>query len=709
MIKIDYLINRDEGNHKAIYIPKDIPNELPILAYVQGPNSTGKSTLLNILALSFFGQNLPEEELNPELRNRIQTLINSDHQAIKFKIEIDNKKLGVKLISEKFDLEKKQIILKDVTMNGETFISEDSFKREYKLIYDIPNNPLERLPLLLHALKNQQKDVSIDIERFRQRVLQIIDEIKNSRDPEKLFDLRQKIEKTKTELQSLNSQASEQKEQHKKLQEYYLTKYLVHYRDLIRKNELRINEIKQNIKQQKKDETENNKTVFSTTKALDGIINDLETKIEHVNLILSQFTDDHLKTELHEFINASFRDEITYPEIYKHIRINSELIINYLDKQIIIEKPKNSQNIEKQKLLMALVNILDEYKEREIQIPGVNLSLEAFLDTLKNDLTLVEISTNTYLAMTRSKQMIENIVSQINAAIKLAKDLQSIHHYEPTDLNDDLLQKELNGASEKLVRDKQKLSQLQSLAIQSKYDPNQLFLNSKHILSKLDDLYNHFSENELVELSIKLRSKYDEVNNRAQKLTTRLEKEIESLAEMEAKQPHKFQDKYYQINKLLKNIQLLEKLFRDYDNWLGNIITPVKKFSPVNEQEVRYQEQIGSYLAKKIGRIRHISDVYDIQKINILKKELITVQGLKIRFSDLGTGQGQSAYLEGLLSMNENKKIIALFDEVAMMDDTSLNRIKEKLRNLYEEKKLLLAVIVQKGNEVKIEDMLCTQ
>ena len=39
--------------------------------------------------------------------------------------------------------------------------------------------------------------------------------------------------------------------------------------------------------------------------------------------------------------------------------------------------------------------------------------------------------------------------------------------------------------------------------------------------------------------------------------------------------------------------------------------------------------------------------------------------------------------------MSENKKIIALIDEVAMMDETTLEPIKQKLKTLYEEEKLL--------------------
>ena len=49
MIKVDYRIERNEGDEVNIYAPKLIPNELPNVVYIQGPNSSGKSTLLNII------------------------------------------------------------------------------------------------------------------------------------------------------------------------------------------------------------------------------------------------------------------------------------------------------------------------------------------------------------------------------------------------------------------------------------------------------------------------------------------------------------------------------------------------------------------------------------------------------------------------------------------------------------------------------------
>jgi DNA repair protein SbcC/Rad50 len=193
------------------------------------------------------------------------------------------------------------------------------------------------------------------------------------------------------------------------------------------------------------------------------------------------------------------------------------------------------------------------------------------------------------------------------------------------------------------------------------------------------------------------------------KLERKLEEQKEELESYESKEPHKFQDKFGEIQSLLKHVQHLETLFTDYDSWLSKIITNHVQKSELSNDQIYYLECIGQYLAKKIGKIRHILTTYDVKKIDVVSKELITKEDAKIHFSDLGTGQGQAAYLETLLNMNENKKVIALFDEVAMMDENTLKPIMQKLRDLYDDNKLLMAIIVQKNDKVTVEDIYGTR
>lgn len=69
MINCDYILERDIGkNEKRIFKPGNIPKELPNIVCIEGPNSSGKSTLLNILALSMYGSK--SRKLNPALEKK---------------------------------------------------------------------------------------------------------------------------------------------------------------------------------------------------------------------------------------------------------------------------------------------------------------------------------------------------------------------------------------------------------------------------------------------------------------------------------------------------------------------------------------------------------------------------------------------------------------------------------------------------------------
>ena len=110
-------------------------------------------------------------------------------------------------------------------------------------------------------------------------------------------------------------------------------------------------------------------------------------------------------------------------------------------------------------------------------------------------------------------------------------------------------------------------------------------------------------------------------------------------------------------------------------------------------------------LMKKIY-IKHIKKNYLVRKIDVINEEIITDEKKIIRFKDIGTGHSQAAYLLGLLSMSDERKIIALFDEVAMMDTVTMKPIFEKLKSLYNDKKLLLGIIVQKADKVQVKNLI---
>src|SRR3990172_1109248 len=86
MLEYDYLMQRDEGDKTVEYAPRSYPRRLPTLAILQGPNSSGKSTLLNLIALGFFG--LSQKRIDQSLRNKMAGLLDSSYQQLTFNVTV---------------------------------------------------------------------------------------------------------------------------------------------------------------------------------------------------------------------------------------------------------------------------------------------------------------------------------------------------------------------------------------------------------------------------------------------------------------------------------------------------------------------------------------------------------------------------------------------------------------------------------------------
>jgi exonuclease SbcC len=178
------------------------------------------------------------------------------------------------------------------------------------------------------------------------------------------------------------------------------------------------------------------------------------------------------------------------------------------------------------------------------------------------------------------------------------------------------------------------------------------------------------------------------------------------LSALENKEPSKYQTYVPEIERLIVTTQELERRFlRVFDSYIHEIINAKIMMDGKNEERKEYYNQISKFLANKIQSIRHIDSDYVIRDVDIVNKIFLTKEGKEIRFTDMGTGQSQSAYIMARLNTLDNRKQVVLLDEVAMMDEKSLKPILNKINELYKSGKLIIGIIVQKGEMVSITDL----
>ena len=89
----------------------------------------------------------------------------------------------------------------------------------------------------------------------------------------------------------------------------------------------------------------------------------------------------------------------------------------------------------------------------------------------------------------------------------------------------------------------------------------------------------------------------------------------------------------------------------------------------------------------------------------LYNQTLETSEGGIYYLNQMGTGQTQAAYLKSLLSTEDDRQLIAMFDEVGMMDDETLSQIINEMERLYNENRLFLGLIVQKANQAEVVNL----
>ncbi len=707
MIRYDYVIRRDESDEIKEYVPDKIPKELPDVVYIEGPNSSGKSTLLNLVALAFFGLKLGQDELNLALRERLEDLTSSEHQKLKFKIEIDNSALSSKLIAAKNSFDTSDIQLKRVTEGKEKPMSYEQFKKEYRLIYDIPNNPLERLRELLGEVKNSQKEKGYLISNLRQFIQNLIKDVKDSKDPIQLEYVRNSLQKYEEERNQLAEDIEKKKKFLLDFKKFCFSK-------LFHKYKKELGALQEKIKELDNLKTKTTKAVTNRSKKLQELsellkenrlqLEELYGKATNLLKVLIPRSEHH---HLEIWQESSCSDEVKKPEVHKSIRYEASFFMSLLEN---LKSKEDSEGAEA-RFISLLLDLVKEFANSNFVVPGTAIKIHEFIKILEKELK------EYHGILTKSKNIddcirtLDGLLQTINNCIEISnkhKDLLEKQKTTIDELIDDTKFDTSDNLKNNLERTKKKhkyyMLELDKIGVdEAKADELFNMLdNSREFWS-----YKVYTEDQLLEKSKDLETEIQHLENKLKKNNEIITETSNELKRLERKQPHKYQDYIVNLNNLLSVVQNLEQIISvKFDLCIKKIMERDISSRDLDQTQKEYAEQISEFLANKLQSVRHIDKIYKVKKVDVVEKEIITEGNKIIKFNDLGTGQSQGAYLEGLLSMNDNKKIIVLFDEVAMMDTNTMQRIFNKLRKLYEEKRLVLGIIVQKGDSVDVKPII---
>jgi hypothetical protein len=711
MIDLDYLIERKIKDDTILkLVPDKIPSKLPNIVYVEGPNDSGKSTILNLIALSFYGLN--NDRIKDSLKIKMDSLINSDYQKIKFELEISNKDKSIILRARKKDLINNEIIVEE-SINGNKFrpLSRELFEKKYNLIYDIPEKPTERLPDLLSELESQQIRYGEQIKRFSKYIRDMIVEIKEYRDPKRLDQLKNSLKQLIEEVEEINIKLPTLSLISNDLKMFNnVRNYIKYYNDCLRLNE-KICEYEENIRKYKKGEKIKS-AEYSSLKSqisfqLDEIFkikNNITTTI--LNLI---FKKDKKKLIIWEDIKIY--DTKDY-EIDKKLKSQIKNFLFDINEQM--KKIENDDSFKNSSIFKDIIKFLKSYENFSIEIPKINIKLSDLINILTEENKKHDKILTMYEGLKSLNTSLDTLLSsidEINILLLKLKEYDSKGVDEDTGEDISAIRELLNG-----YRDNYNISkrQLNYYYLRCKeYNIEDELLNEKmkdllDIFNSKKDLEPFFTLDEK-QLIDKITEFDREILKMDSDLKTKgflIKQYGEEFEKLKKKKSHKYENNLTELDILYKKSEELHgKLLNDYTEMIKKL--KKSKILNITSEEKIYYNKIAKYLGNKIGTFWYIDKKYIAKEVDLISKIIYTEDGSIIHISDLGTGRGQAAYLTGLLNLyNDNRNIIALFDEISAMDFNSLTPIISKIQKLYEDNLLLTGVLVQKLDEkIKITSL----
>lgn len=703
MIEFNYKIVRDEGDEKKIYTPA-ITKQLHDLIYIEGPNSSGKSTLLHILALGLFG--LKNKNIRDSLQKKLRDLSGSGHQEVTFSFSIKNDLNNLQITSEKKNPLSKELAVFETIDGKRSPLTLESFERKYNLIYDIPDDPLERLDELTKELKDRQIVVGRGVGELKIQLRDTIKEVQSSQDPKKLEEFRRQLKTLAKSISDLETEKRNLENDRLLLKRYYTSKYFLEYKKQLKDAENAAERLEEARKGLQKKEKTNKRKVKSLVNESATKYKSIETAFVEVTFSLKAMNiktkEDFLSVWRTQDLKKLFLEKEKHSILFKGIMAFRDKL-QELDLSI-----GDDGKLEEATFLDDLIHLLQHYSGVKTTLPGTEKTIPEFIAVLEKrfrECKEIKGLHDKYAGVlaklgeleTNSRTFIDVYLPELETVLVESKNNQ--------DDQDEDIQQDIEQNNLILGRVGGRIEYFRDEMIRSGVNEK----DAESIVTEIESRkhlrpYSTYDEQEL---EAKLKDLQDEIDNVGKRIKeneyikSRHEHEIHRLEQQE---PHKYQHRLDELQEIFAQVQILEqKLLKEFDENLKGLMSQNVRKSELTKSQLAYFDAVAVYLGRKVVSIRHIDKEYTVKKIDLVDRKVFTQSGKTIMLTDLGTGQSQSAYLKGLLNSNDKRKVIALIDEVAMMDSDSMKPIYELLRKKYNNGTLLAGIVVQKGESLMVK------
>lgn len=705
MLTFDYTITRDEGDEERIFVPQ-YPKTLPNLACIEGPNSSGKSTLLNLVALGCHG--IGVKRMHASLTEKMRGLLEAKHQRVQFTIAISNEQGEVVLEMRKPSDEKKDIQVYETLSGKKQLLSPAEFHSRYTLIYDVPDNPIGRVKELARELGDEQNLLSNRLTQFRSFLHDTLDAIEHAYDPDRIDTLSKQVEGIRSEMEATKSASEALVREREWLEKYFRAKSFLEHEALSKQ----LNESRQALEKECRDEVRQkghvNREVDHVESETKEIFGRIRAKLNELEPVLKQIFPKESR-HFDSWGKGRWREELIAGDGVDELGVS----LTHFVKLLIGLQKKTAKNtgMDEAKFLGKLLETLRNFQDFKLIVPGVNKEIKQFIAILEKKYSECQEYALLSANMARADRLLDEVanergaylaevqprLSKVKTAVKAAR--AAGDEAVGPNMRDRLAQFRARCQEEdlKFAHIRQECKKLRLPEDDMKH-----FVGSFEKTVREVKPYISHSEREREAALSAYQKQINQKDAELKLFDTRqrmLEAEIEQLR---LKEPHPYQAETVRLKALFETAQNLEQsLQRRFSDYLSEVISDRIDQKAAGEKAA-YFDQLWRYLGRRVRVVRHGESEYPVEKIDLATKVIHVVKGKRIHLNDMGTGQGQAAYLKGILNKQDKKRIIALIDEVAMMDSESLRPIRECLRKLNQDGRLLLGLIVQRGDAARV-------
>lgn len=652
-----------EGDEPFSFPPSWVDNTIDgNLIEIAGRNGTGKTTLLNVLALAlgYLDQNQEDElDRKPALKNKLMQLKRND--SLEYDFKIFSKKKGT------IDLQLKRT--KGQTMKcwlNSRAIDLDTMNKNVDVVFLTEDDPKKVISASIGKLGTYFNTLERGTGSLQTALMKLLRDIDGFREFKSKEDSIIKDATTcSSQIVLKNSEFEKLSEQLKKLQlkdEIKEKLRLISEKEKISKEYKKLKKKFEQLCDKKHSDIA--RDLYRERSKLSAINNELKTINRQINQIC-----ESLRTY------GSQLDE-------KKLQNNDYSELNALNEKLA---PVKAQEAIKMQMIDDFLDILRHHLDSEI-VPIIGKTVaETRTELMK--LKAHHLSDRVFalarmltITMSKKKKTHQNFVRKQNKISELIQKNESLKElgtvqvaYEKAEERYLELQIALNDDRSELLGQWEKVSLIEG--------------DSESIKTKLHTLEIEISTQET------LKNKY-------------LEK-LDLLRANSTGKPDFFEEE----EKIKSIYQKVFGLKGSIARWMEILRDPEmakmqhgKGHDNQGLEEVQYNKfvkAVGEYLGTQFEPIPFANKQHSVKFFDIEKNLFITTEERKIHIANLSQGQSKITSLNGIFKkMDPNKKKIVLIDEISELDPQNLQKVKENLKEKLDQGSLLLAVLVRPSAEI---------